>query len=85
MEKLPLSESINQVVQMEHCNSKDCKNMYERYSIPNIENGYYYFADRQNGVFNHDDNNLNDRISWNFTLAILDIDTNMIYYYELDT
>ena len=71
---------------MEQCDDNGCKNIYERYSIPKIENGYYYFLDRHNESNDkYDDTNLNNRASWNFTLAIMDIDTNIIYYYELDT
>ena len=84
--KLPLSDSLNQIVQMEQCDADGCKNIYKKFSIPNIKNGYYYFLDRHNESKNkHDDTDLNNRSSWNFTLAILDSDTNTIYYYELDT
>lgn len=84
--KLPLSESLNYVIQMEQCDYIGCKNFYERYSIQSIENGYYYFLDRHYESQNkYDDTNLNSRASWNFTLAIIDMDTNIIYFYELDT
>ena len=84
--KLPLSDSLNQVTQIKKCNDKDCKNIYERFSIPSIENGYYYFLNKQAKSKNkYDDTNLNDKTSLNFILAIMDMDTNIIYYYELDT
>ena len=84
--KLPLSESLNQVTQTKWCDNKTCKNIYEKYSIPDIKNGYYYFMDRHRESNNkYDDTNINNRASWNFTLAIINKDTNTIYYYELDT
>lgn len=84
--KLPLSDSLKQVTQMEQCTGDDCKNIYERFFIPSIENGYYYFLDRHSASENkYDDTNLNNRASWNYTLAIIDKNTDIIYYYELDT
>ena len=77
---LPLSEEIKEVTEMKQCNDKDCKNIYERYNIPSIDNGYYYFLDRQK-----EDTNINERSSYNFTIAIADLDNSIIYYYELDT
>lgn len=84
--KLPLSDSLKEVTEMKHCDSKSCEDIYKRYNIPNIENGYYYFEDRHSESTNtFDDSDINNRPSYNFTLAILDKDTNTIYYYELDT
>ena len=84
--KLPLSDSLKEVTEMKHCDSKSCEDIYKRYNIPNIENGYYYFEDRHSDSTNtFDDSDINNRPSYNFTLAILDKDTNTIYYYELDT
>lgn len=84
--KLPLTSNISEVMKMEQCNGNDCKNVYKKYSIPNVKNGYYYFLDRHSKSKNkYDDSNLNKRSSINFSLAILDTDTNIIYYYELDT
>lgn len=84
--KLPLSEPLVKVTEMEQCDDKGCFNIYDKFSIPVVENGYYYFIDRQNDSKNKfDDTELNNRSSWNFTLAILDTDTGIIYYYELDT
>lgn len=55
-------------------------------SIPRIENGYYYFYDRQDDVkdpFNEE--KFFDRASYNYTLVLYDKDTNLFYYFELDT
>ena len=84
--KLPLSESLVKVTEMEQCDDKGCFNIYDKFSIPVVENGYYYFIDRQADSRNkYDDTDLNNRSSWNFSLAIFDIDTDTVYYYELDT
>ncbi len=84
--KLPLSNSINEATNINHCDSKGCYNIYEKYNIPNIKNGYYYFLDRNSESKNkYDDTYLNDRHSHNYTLALLDKDNDIIYYYELDT
>ena len=83
---LPLPNEIKEVTEIQHCNSKDCKNIYERYNIPNIDNGYYYFIDRHPESTNdYDYTNINNRTSYNFTLAIADLDNSIIYYYKLDT
>lgn len=84
--KLPLSNSLIEATNIDSCDSKGCYNISEKYNIPNITNGYYYFLDRHQKSNNkYDDKNLNNRTSYNYTLAILDKDTNTIYYYELDT
>lgn len=84
--KLPLTESISKAVELIQCFGDGCKDVYERYDMPHITNGYYFFLDRHSESINkYDDTNINNRSSWNFTLAILDNDTNTIYYYELDT
>ncbi len=83
---LPLSEPLSEVINMKQCSSDSCKNVYDKFAIPNINDGYYYFYDRHSEANNrYDDTNLNNRSSWNFTLALLDKATNTIYYYELDT
>lgn len=84
--KLPLSSSINEAINIDSCNSEGCLNIYEKYNIPNINNGYYYFLDRNSESNNkYDDTDLNNRYSYNYTLALLDKNTDIIYYYELDT
>ena len=83
---MPLSKELKEIVEMEKCDDKDCKNIYERFSIPDIKIGYYYFINRQSDSEDkNDDTKLNEKSSWNFTLAILDKAKNIIYYYELDT
>lgn len=53
---------------------------------PDIKNGVYKFVDRQRQAeHEEDDSNLLDRGSLNFSLAVYDKDTDMLYYFELDT
>ena len=73
-------------MEMKQCGNNGCKNVYEKYNIPKIENGYYFFFDRHSESINkYDDSKINDRSSYNFTIALLDKNTNTIYYYRLDT
>ena len=61
--KLPLSTSINEAANINHCDSEGCYNIYEKYNIPNIKNGYYYFLDRNSESKNkYDDTYLNDSV-----------------------
>lgn len=51
-----------------------------------IENGYYWFYDRNSEASTpYDDSELLDRCSYNFTLAIYDSDNNDLYLYIYDT
>ena len=86
--KYPLSEQLDIATNMEQCDSKNCKSIYEKYGIPtNIAKGYYYFTDRHPDNYSdrHNDVNVNNRASYNYSLAILDLENSTIYYYELDT
>lgn len=54
--------------------------------LPEVENGYYFFLDRHSeSTHLTDDAPLFSRASYNFTLAIFDLDTNTLYYFEMDT
>lgn len=63
----------------------------ENYSIPKLENGYYYFIDNYSKNYNDsDDIYSDDKIldmgrPHNFTLTVYDIDSNYLYFYEIDT
>ena len=84
--KLPLPSEIDKVLSTKFCNDDSCKDVYERYLIPKLESGYYYFFDRHDLATDiYDPSELNNRSSWNFTVAIYDFKENIIYYYELDT
>ena len=49
--------------------------------IPEIQNGYYILLDRQPET----DTDILERYSFNFTVGLYDSDTNIMYFYELDT
>ncbi len=85
--RLPLTKPLIEATGIRTCSSGNgCKDVYERYSIPQITNGYYYFLDRHHdSTDKYDDSDINDRSSYNYSLAFLDINNNTIYYYELDT
>lgn len=54
--------------------------------LPPVENGCYYFCDRHpNTLDPASDASLYQRGSYNFTLAVYDEDTKILYYFELDT
>lgn len=54
--------------------------------IPIVDNGYYFFIDRQEeGQEMKDDKKLLGGFSLNFTIAIYDTDNKILYYFELDT
>ena len=54
--------------------------------IPVIQNGYYSFWDRHEESTHHkDDSQFLERASYNITVAIYDVDTDTLYYLELDT
>ena len=80
---LPIPENLKEILEMKQCDSKSCKSVFEKYNIPEVTNGYYYFLDRQTMATNGYDDN--ERSSYNFTFAIADFDNSVIYYYELDT
>ncbi len=83
---LPLTDSINQIMSMKQCSDGGCKDVYEKYNIPKLEKGFYFFVDRHSEAKDkYDDSKLNNRSSYNFTLAIYDSSSNTIYYYKLDT
>lgn len=51
--------------------------------IPEIENGYYFYMLTDNHAPTNE--NIFERKSFNFTLAIYDTDNNNLYYCKLDT
>lgn len=84
--KLPLSQNIQEAMNMEYCDNNKCVSTLDKYNIPKIESGYYVFIDRHPEDKNtFDDTDLNNRYSYNFSLAMFDNKTKIIYFYELDT
>lgn len=58
----------------------------ENINIPEIENGYYFFYDRnRESIDPYDSSELFNRNSYNFSLAIYNLDTNEMYLIEEDT
>ena len=86
--KLPMSKTIIDVLSIPFCDDRGCKNFYERYNISNDVNmkGYYFFYDRYSKYDDrYNEYSLDTRASYNFDVAIYDIENNVIYYYKLDT
>lgn len=53
---------------------------------PIINNGVYKFVDRHSETKdNTDDTDLLDRHSFNFSIAVYDLDTDILYFFEVDT
>ena len=84
--KLPLSTELQEVMDLIQYDNKGGKTAYERYNIPKLEDGYYNFYDRHSeSTDNKNDEELNLRSSYNFSLGICDSESMILYYYELDT
>lgn len=86
--ELPLSNNLKIALYGTESNNEMAnENKYQlTEKIPKIENGYYYFIDRYTDYENkEDDSEIFNRYSFNFTITIYDIDTNTLYYYEIDT
>ncbi len=49
--------------------------------VPEIQNGYYILIDRHS----EKDKNILERYSFNFTVGLYDVDTNIMYFCKLDT
>lgn len=85
--KLPLSENLQLIMYGGHKDGIEYGyELAKKLDIPEIKNGYYFFIDRHSeskDKFN--DENIFDRYSFNFTLAMYDSDFNVFYYYEFDT
>ncbi len=84
---LPLSENLNLMM---YGGIKDnmeySYNLADKLKIPRIENGYWYFIDRHSkSTDTYNDADLFERNSFNFTLALYDLDINILYYIEFDT
>lgn len=85
--ELPLSENLQLIM---YGGEKDgCTygyNFAEKTNIPAVNNGYYCFLDRYSEATDkHSDIELFNRYSYNFSLAIYDADTDILYYIREDT
>ncbi len=87
-EILPLSENLQLIMYGGTRNgvSYDGYNLAERYGIPEISNGCYFFLDRHSEASNVNDvASLFDRGSFNFSLLLYDFDNAKLYFFEFDT
>ena len=88
--KLPLTDNLNIAVYGKKTISESIGpfviNDKGDACFPLVDNGYYFFLDRNSESKDEkDDTNLLNRNSFNFTVAIYDIDKKVLHYYELDT
>ncbi len=84
---MPLSENLNLVM---YGGTKDgtvyAHELAEKYGIPEIKNGYYYFVDRHaKSTDPSSDAALFSQLSYNFTLVIYNSDNAHLYLFEFDT
>lgn len=84
---LPLSENLHLVM---FGGEKDGINygydFAEEAKWPAIKNGVYKFVDRHaESKDSSDDSQLFDRYSFNFSIAVYDLDSDILYYFEMDT
>lgn len=77
----PLTENIHTALHGDET-WQGIKYSYD-FLLPEVENGYYYFLDRQSDSF--DDTDLLNRVSFNFTFALYDLEETKLYYLEFDT
>lgn len=77
---LPLSDELDDMLykQIEGIYPSDVR-------IPRVEHGYWYFRDRYSAQSPDAEKPFTERYSYNFTAAVLDTDTNTLYYCEVDT
>ena len=84
--KMPLSENLQLIM---YGGEKDGKS-YGFYCAEEahwpmiVSNGVYKFVD-ENSDDESDDTNLFNRSSFNFMIALYDLDTDILYFYEMDT
>ena len=85
--ELPLSENLRLIMYGGERNGMTYGyNLAGETNIPQVKNGYYCFLDRHSEtVDKHSDDDLFNRYSYNFSLAIYDTDTDILYYMRFDT
>lgn len=84
--ELPLTDNLNTIVYGTEIVGPYATNDNGETYFPFVSNGYYFFIDRHSESKNiKDDTNIIKRASFNFTIAIYDINNHVLHYYELDT
>ncbi len=84
--QLPLTENLATIVYGKENVDDGITNDDDELFIPQIENGYYYFEDRHldaKEIYN--DSEIFNRESYNYTIAIYNEDTNLLYFWSEDT
>lgn len=81
---LPLSDPLEEVM---YGGEDGGYHFAERAMWPTFENGVYKFVDRQADPAEDrsDDSALLGRYSFNFSIAVYDMDSDFLYYFEMDT
>lgn len=86
---LPIPDKYERIVFGGEFNNVSYGNGYFQNAghIPrDIKNGIYYFRDRYAENYpKQADINFNERVSYNFTIGVFDLDKNKLYISELDT
>jgi len=87
---LPLTENLTALIYGVHTEESSVGPMVHDGNntpiVPEVHNGYYYFFDRHSQSRNpKDDSGVIGRGSYNFTMAIYDVDNQTLYYIEFDT
>lgn len=85
--ELPLTENLQLIM---YGGEKDGVeygyNLAEEYGIPEITSGSYFFLNRHSEATDtKSDSELFELISFNFSLAVYDFDTSILYLFEFDT
>ena len=84
--KLPLSENLQLIMYGGKKDGMEYEyNLALENKIPEIKNGYYYFINRHRDASSKQSDDIFNHYSFNFTLAMYDLDTNKLYYYKFDT
>ena len=79
---LPLTENLQTLIYGNWTETKVI-GPFVGVAVPAVEQGWWYFYDRQGET--HDDSEVLNRGSFNYTVAIYDADQNQLIYIEYDT
>ena len=89
IEQVKKKDNWRELPMTERLSNKVCKYaMVDDMNIPEVDKGYWFVLDRHSETkdkYNEKDIFDEDRHSYNFTVAVFDIDKNILYFYELDT
>ena len=84
--KLPLPENLNLIMYGGEKDGVEYGYFSEQANWPEIRNGVYKFVDRNSDAEDpSDDKEILSRGTANFSIAVYDLDSDMLYYFEADT